>query len=141
MSEDDIGGIRILERFEVRLDIGALMRKESVTMIEYIHFFFRCPRKKATRSGQCFFFSRARSTEHNPATFNSSSGSEDRKDCSSAANLDVIGMRTEAEYPESPSLSTRERKTGGHYGGCRGHQPPAPSRLLRQTCQGARPLR
>src|SRR6516165_1578280 len=92
-----------VEGLEVVFDVGALKREIPVAEFQNLDLFFTDVREKGGRAGARLVPTRAgAAAEDDPAHDEIGYLGGETQDCSTAANLDVVGMGAQAEQLQRP---------------------------------------
>ena len=85
------------DRLEAILDVSALEREISVAEVQDIDLFFSDALKEGGRAVARLGSARAGTAEDDPSHYEIGNLCGETQNCSAAADLDVVGMRAQAE--------------------------------------------
>src|SRR5271169_4375310 len=95
---------------ETVLDIGALKREIAVAEPQYLDLLFRDVFEEGGRAVTRLDLARTRAAEDDPPHDKIGRLGGEAQDCSAAADLDVVGMRTQAQQLQLPAHFRRKNE-------------------------------
>ena len=114
MSQNEVRMVALLDRFELVLDGGSIVRKVAVAKAQHSYIGARSRRQHFARGAARLALARAGGTEHHPSHFHIRVAGEHRQQRCTTSDLDVIGVRAQTENAQRRARSSTGQRQRSH---------------------------